>query len=52
MNEKLKTLINEAKLKGYLVFVRPRLKVIKLHGYKVLSYSEAEKELQNLLKGN
>lgn len=50
MTLKLKNLISLAQEKGYVVTVRPRLKLIRLHGYKNLSYSEATIYLQELVK--
>jgi chaperonin GroEL (HSP60 family) len=50
MSNLLKNLVNEARSRGYVCSIKPRLKQIKMHGYKKLSFDEAELYLKDLLK--
>lgn len=49
MDNELKILILDAQALGYVVFVKPKLKVIRLHGFKTLNYIQAKAELKLLL---
>ena len=50
MSSQLSELIELAKSRGFLVAVKPRLKVCIFHGYVRKSFSDSVKYLTSLLK--